>query len=34
MIDFVHFHNEMLIYHLRGISNQNGIDILKGKKDG
>ncbi len=32
MIDFVHFHTEMLAYHLRGISNQNGMDILNAKK--
>ena len=32
MIDYVHFHTEMLTYHLGGISNKKGMDILNAKK--
>ena len=32
MIDFVHFHKEMLQYHLRGICNSKGLDILNVNK--
>ena len=28
MIDFVHFHTEMIKYHLRGICNQKGFELL------
>ena len=28
MIDFVHFHTEMLLYHLRGVCNEKGLEIL------
>lgn len=32
MIDFVHFHIEMLLYHLRGVCNEKGLTILNSKK--